>query len=158
VLEHVEDVLVEAAVSREEHLAVEGEEFTYLGSNNECRSCQLKTVCFNLKPTRQYRITKLRDKQHECNVHEGIVYVVEVEELPLTVAVTSQPIEGTTTTLEKKECKNIGCNSFETCNNAVLQNEKKYWDYFFCLWRFLLIVLYFSNKSQVCFGVKMFFG
>ena len=64
-----------------EHLAVEGEEFTYLGANNECRNCQLKTVCFNLKPGRKYRITKLRDKHHECDVHEGDVVVVEVEEL-----------------------------------------------------------------------------
>ena len=65
-----------------EQLAVEGEEFTYLGSNNECRNCQLKTVCFNLKPGRKYRITKLRDKHHDCNIHEGKVIVVEVEELP----------------------------------------------------------------------------
>lgn len=41
-----------------EDLAVEGGEFTYMGSSNECRSCQLKTVCFNLKPGRRYRIVK----------------------------------------------------------------------------------------------------
>jgi len=109
-----------------EHLAAEGEEFTYLGANNECRNCQLKTVCFNLKPGRKYRITKLRDKHHECDVHEGDVVVVEVEELPITVAVTKELEEGTTTTVKKKECKNIGCDFFEICTIPALQNGKNY--------------------------------
>jgi uncharacterized protein (UPF0179 family) len=109
-----------------EQLAVEGEEFTYLGSNNECRNCQLKTVCFNLKPGRKYRITKLRDKQHECNIHEGKVIVVEVEELPLTVTVPTEPLEGDTINIEKQECKNIGCESFEICTTTALQNGKSY--------------------------------
>jgi len=109
-----------------EQLAVEGEEFVYLGSNNECRNCQLKTVCFNLKPGRNYRITKLRDKSHDCNIHEGKVIVVEVEELPLTVALGNQPAEGTTATMEKKECRNIGCDSFTICATTALQNGKTY--------------------------------
>ncbi|MCJ7697406.1 MAG: UPF0179 family protein [Thermoplasmata archaeon] len=109
-----------------EQLAVEGEEFTYLGSNSECRNCQLKTVCFNLKPGRKYRITKLRDKHHECSIHEGKVVVVEVEELPLTVAIIKELTEGSTTTVEKKECKNIGCDSFEICTSTALQNGKIY--------------------------------
>lgn len=109
-----------------EQLAVEGEEFTYLGSNSECRNCQLKTVCFNLKPGRQYRITKLRDKHHDCHLHEGNVIVVEVEELPLTVAVTKDLPEGAPTTVQKQDCKNIGCDSFEICTRSALQNGKTY--------------------------------
>ncbi len=109
-----------------EQLAVEGQEFTYLGSNSECRSCQLKTVCFNLKAGRNYRITKLRDKFHECNLHEGKVMVVEVEELPLTVAIPSPPSEGATTTIEKKECRNLGCDFFDVCTTTALQNGKTF--------------------------------
>ncbi|DAC73336.1 MAG TPA: hypothetical protein DSN98_00165 [Thermoplasmata archaeon] len=109
-----------------EQLAREGEEFIYLGSNSECRNCQLKTVCFNLKPGRNYRITKLRDKYHDCAIHEGKVIVVEVEELPLTVAIPQERSEGTTTTVEKKECKNIGCDAFGICTNTALQNGKTY--------------------------------
>jgi uncharacterized protein (UPF0179 family) len=109
-----------------EQLAVEGEEFIYLGSNSECRNCQLKTVCFNLKQGRNYRITKLRDKSHDCNIHEGKVIVVEVEELPLTVAITKEPSEGASTTIEKKDCKNIGCDSFDICTTTALQNGKTY--------------------------------
>jgi uncharacterized protein len=109
-----------------EQLAVEGEEFTYLGSNSECRNCQLKTVCFNLKPGRSYRITKLREKSHDCNIHEGKVVVVEVEELPLTIAINKELPEGATTTVEKKACKNIGCDSYDICTNPALQNGKTY--------------------------------
>lgn len=109
-----------------EQLAVEGQEFTYIGSNSECRNCQLKTVCFNLKPGRTYRITKLRDKFHDCSIHEGKVLVVEVEELPLTVAFPKELPEGTTTTIEKKDCRNIGCDSYELCSNTALQNGRTY--------------------------------
>lgn len=109
-----------------EQLAVEGEEFVYLGANSECRNCQLKTVCFNLKPGRSYRITKLRDKYHDCNIHEGKVIVVEVEELPLTVAVGSEPTEGATAIIEKKQCRNIGCESFKICTTTAFQNGKTY--------------------------------
>jgi uncharacterized protein (UPF0179 family) len=109
-----------------EQLAVEGQEFTYLGSSNECKNCQLKTVCFNLKTGRKYRITKLRDKRHECGIHDGEVVVVEVEELPLTVVVTKEPKEGVTTTVKKKECKNIGCDFFDICTINALQNGKNY--------------------------------
>jgi hypothetical protein len=109
-----------------EQLAVEGEEFTYIGSSNECKNCQLKTVCFNLKQGRRYRITKLRDKRHECGIHDGKVVVIEVEELPLTVAITKELSEGKTTTVKKKECKHIGCDFFDICTITALQNGKNY--------------------------------
>ena len=69
-----------------EKLAIEGDEFIYLGSNNGCRNCKLKTVCFNLKPGSAYKITKIRDKRHSCNVHYGNVVAVEVQELPQLIS------------------------------------------------------------------------
>ena len=66
-----------------EKLAKKDEEFIYIGPNNECRNCKLKTVCFNLKPGRKYRITNIRDKRHNCNVHEGTAAVVEVQDIKL---------------------------------------------------------------------------
>ena len=61
-----------------ERLAKEDEEFIYLGPNNDCRRCKLKTVCFNLKPGRRYKIIDIRDKRHSCELHEGNAAVVEV--------------------------------------------------------------------------------
>jgi hypothetical protein len=107
-------------------LAKEGMEFTYLGANNECRNCQLKTVCFNLKSGHSYRITKLRDKRHNCTVHEGQVVVVEVEELPLA-GMTDQPIaEGASVKLKKTNCRNLSCNSYDVCTNPVIQQDRAY--------------------------------
>ena len=109
-----------------EKLAIGGGEFTYLGANNECRNCKLKTVCFNLKPGRRYKITKVRDKQHNCNIHEGNVVVVEVSEMPFFASVNKKLSEGAKTKVDKKECKNIGCESFKICTNIALQKGKTY--------------------------------
>lgn len=109
-----------------EKLAVEGMEFMYLGSNSECKNCKLKTVCFNLKPGRNYTITNIRDKKHNCNVHEGNAVIVEVSELPFIATVTKKLSEGTKTTVERQECKNIGCSFFEICTTSALQKDKTY--------------------------------
>ncbi|MBD3263343.1 hypothetical protein GF374_03110 [Candidatus Woesearchaeota archaeon] len=109
-----------------EKLAIEGEEFIYLGPNSECKNCRLKTVCFNLKPGRKYKIEKLREKQHDCNVHEGKVVVVEVSEMPISTAIDKNLPQGTTTKVEKNDCGNIGCNNYEICTNIALQKNKTY--------------------------------
>ena len=109
-----------------EKLAKEDEEFIYLGPNNDCRGCKLKTVCFNLKPGRRYKIIDIRDKRHSCGLHEGNAAVVEVQELPIIAAIDKELTEGKTAKIERKECKNIGCNNFELCNNLALQKDRNY--------------------------------
>ena len=109
-----------------EKLAIVETEFIYIGPNNDCRNCKLKTVCFNLKPGRKYKITTIREKRHNCNVHDGNAAVVEVQEIPIITAIDKNISEGDTTKIEKKECGNIGCVYYELCNNLALQKDKKY--------------------------------
>jgi uncharacterized protein (UPF0179 family) len=109
-----------------EKLASEGNEFIYLGPINDCRNCKLKTVCFNLKKGRLYEIKKIRDKQHNCNVHDGRVVAAEVKEMPLFAAVDENLKEGAKSEISKIECRSIGCLYFELCNNIAIQKEKKY--------------------------------
>lgn len=109
-----------------ERLAKEGKEFIYLGPNNECRNCKLKTVCFNLKFGHLYKISKIREKKHNCNVHDRNVIVVEVEELPINTAVSKKLPVGSSVKLTKKICKNIGCENFEICMNRAVENGKTY--------------------------------
>ena len=109
-----------------ERLANEGDEFIYIGPNNDCKNCKLKTVCFNLKPGRHYEITKIRDKRHSCSVHDGNTAVVEVKELPILTSIDEKLSEGNTTTIKDKECRNIGCVHFELCNSMALQKDKTY--------------------------------
>ena len=108
-----------------EKQAKKGNEFTYLGPINECKGCKLKNVCFNLKPGRRYKIKKIREKRHECKIHSGKVAVVEVEELPLTIAIDRKLSEGATTKIKKDKCNNIGCKNYNLCK-IKLQKDKKY--------------------------------
>jgi uncharacterized protein (UPF0179 family) len=107
-----------------EFLATEGNEFIYLGPNNDCRNCKLKTVCFNLKQGRKYKIDKVRDKRHNCSVHERTTTVVEVKEMPIITSINSKHNEGVTTKIEKKECRNIGCSNYETCYSLISKDKK----------------------------------
>jgi uncharacterized protein len=107
-----------------EKLAKKDCEFIYTGPINECRNCKLKTVCFNLKPGRKYKITNVRDKRHNCNVHEGTAVVVEVQDLPIIITVDSKLSEGDTLKIEEKKCRSIGCGNFELCNSPPNTNKK----------------------------------
>jgi uncharacterized protein (UPF0179 family) len=108
-----------------EKLAIEECEFIYIGPNNECRNCKLKTVCFNLKPGRKYKITSVREKRHNCSIHEGNAAVVEVQELPIITAVDKKLIEGDNIKFEGETCRSIGCINFELCS-TYLGKDKKY--------------------------------
>jgi len=108
-----------------EKLAKKEKEFTYLGPNNECRNCKLKTVCFNLKPGRKYKITSVRDKRHNCNVHEGTAAVVEVQEMPILIAIDKKLSQGSEIKIENNGCGSIGCNNYELCS-VNLQKDKSY--------------------------------
>jgi hypothetical protein len=107
-----------------EDLATEGNEFIYLGPNNECRNCKLKTVCFNLKSGRKYKIEKVRDKHHDCNVHERTTIVVEVIEMPIFTAIDVKHNEGTITKIEKNDCRSIGCPNYELCSVTINKDKK----------------------------------
>jgi len=109
-----------------EKLAKQNEEFIYLGPNNECRNCKLKTVCFNLQQGREYKINKVRDKQHSCNIHEGNVVVVEVNPLPIIASIDKKESEGSKIKINKIECENIGCDNYQLCLNRAIQRDKTY--------------------------------
>ena len=108
-----------------EKIAKKENQFTYLGPNNECRNCKLKTVCFNLKPGRKYKITNVRDKRHNCNVHEGTAAVVEVQELPIVTAIDKKLSEGSKAKIDNNGCRSIGCTNYELCS-VTLQKDKNY--------------------------------
>jgi len=108
-------------------LAKEGLEFQYLGPLLECRNCKLKNVCFNLDEGKWYRITGVRDKEHDCKVHdEGKVVTVEVEELPVPLAVGAKGVvEGETLTFKPVNCKEYECEFYELCHPLGLREGTK---------------------------------
>ena len=108
-----------------EKLAKKDNEFVYIGPNNECRNCKLKTVCFNLKKGRKYKIIGIRDKKHNCSVHEGAAAVVEVSQLPIITSADKKLEEGSKSIIKNKECGSIGCVNYKICD-VSLEKEKNY--------------------------------
>ncbi|HID25965.1 MAG TPA: UPF0179 family protein [Thermoplasmata archaeon] len=109
-----------------ERIAREGNEFIYLGPSSECRNCKLKTACFNLKKGRRYRIVGIREKRHSCNLHDGGVHVVEVEETPIIGAVDKNAKKGLQIKVSTFDCQHLDCENFELCHNPALQSNKSY--------------------------------
>lgn len=108
-----------------EKQAEKGKEFVYLGMSKDCRSCKLKMVCSNLKKGRYYKITKVRDKHHDCSIHEGGVRAVEIKELPIIAAIPKDSAEGTLVSFEPMVCKDRGCSSYVVCHPDIKPGKYK---------------------------------
>lgn len=104
-------------------IAKEGNEFIYYGVANACRNCKLKTVCSNLEEGRVYKILKLREKKHDCPLHEGGVIAVEVEKIPYEVNVKSQEAEATSINFKPIRCNEFSCNEYQFCNPKIKEKE-----------------------------------
>ena len=87
-------------------LAVPGMVFTYIGEEDPCGSCDVRAVCHNLEKGSRYRIVKVREKEHDCPVHEGgKVRVVECEEPPREISISKKKcMEGAVLTLDEYDC------------------------------------------------------
>lgn len=109
-----------------EKQAGKGTEFIYLGPSSDCKNCKLKNVCFNLKKGRHYEVTKVRDKHHDCSVHEKGVRVVEVKELPIVAAVDEKIGKNNKVKGEGIDCEYSACVNYEACNPRALQSGKQY--------------------------------
>ncbi len=106
--------------------AKKGNEFTYGGPVSDCRECKIKTVCFNLKQGKRYRVVEVREKTHKCNIHDKEVQIVEVEEVPTEVVLSSKlAIEGSTVTFEECNCKNVSCEHYSKCHPWGIQPGTK---------------------------------
>ncbi|UCG70952.1 MAG: UPF0179 family protein [Thermoplasmata archaeon] len=104
-----------------------GTTFIFRGPLSECRDCKRKTVCFNLEEGTLYEIVSVRDKKHDCNVHEGGVRVVELKKAPIETTLDSKhAIEGSTVSLDKDECLNMGCDSYMMCFLMKPKGSKKF--------------------------------
>lgn len=103
-------------------IAKTGNRFVFSGQTGECRECALRKVCCEkLENERVYVILKVRDKLHDCPLHEDGVQLVEVEEAPVKVAVLSQQLfEGVIFTFHPKVCAQWSCPNIEVCTPTGL--------------------------------------
>lgn len=104
-----------------------GTTFIFRGPLSECRDCNRKTVCFNLEEGTLYEIVSVRDKHHDCNVHESGVRVVELKKAPIETTLDAKhAIEGSTVSIDREECLNIGCENYRMCFILGQKSNKKF--------------------------------
>ena len=110
-----------------QYLAKEGSEFFFIGPLKECGTCNLKNVCYNLKPNKKYKVVKSREKEHKCFIHpNNKVITVEVEEMHRQVMVPRKYAkEGAIISYKRVECDNIKCPFSSICIfNSVPEDAK----------------------------------
>lgn len=102
-----------------------GNEFIYLGPILNCKNCNLKKICSNMKIGGKYKITKIRDVHHECKIHEGGVRVIEVEKLPRNAAIDAKlAIEGSLVNLKPPKCNQRGCENYNLCHPYGIEDGR----------------------------------
>ena len=110
-----------------ENMAKKGLRFIYLGPAPECKDCKVKGICLALDAGRMYEIKKVRDKTHECRIHEGAGKVVEVVKVPVEAILPSRiAMEGSTIKYSSEECPDLTCPYYEKCHSLALKDGVKY--------------------------------
>ena len=107
--------------------AKKGNTFVYCGPLSECRECKLKTVCFNLDVGRWYRVSSVREKHHDCKVHEGGVRVVEAEPTGIPASIPARSaMEGITISFEPRQCDSVQCENYRLCHPTGVAGGARY--------------------------------
>jgi uncharacterized protein (UPF0179 family) len=108
-------------------LAKEGQVFTYTGQTPECEKCKLAGICQGLEVGKRYRVEKVRNKEHECPIHDlGTVVAVEVEEMPIEVSVPSKKaMEAAVVTLGEESCPIKWCRNNHLCAGELFGKDTK---------------------------------
>ena len=88
-------------------LAIEGQEFVFLGPAEDCENCRFKSSCVvNLEINRRYVVVDVKDNEQKCPIHSGgAVVPVEVDRAKITLLTDSKNIfEGSTFTYNAPDC------------------------------------------------------
>jgi uncharacterized protein (UPF0179 family) len=109
-----------------EKLAKEGNVVIFFGVTMGCKDCRIKSACLNLDEGSRYVIKSVRENNHECKIHEGCVRVVEIEKVPVAVALSQKNVvEGAVVTFDPIDCRNIGCIHYRKCRPTGLKKGTK---------------------------------
>jgi hypothetical protein len=94
-----------------------GYEFINYGGARECKNCNLAPVCVdNLEKGRKYKITGIRDIEHDCRIYKKM-RVVEIEEGEIQASVEKKhAFIGSEITFVPIECESISCGNYKYCN------------------------------------------
>lgn len=88
--------------------------------NPKCTKCQFYKVCGEtLRSGGRYKVKAIRRKAHVCPLLNERMVVVEVEEMPVLLAVESKlAVEGLTFRYRRMHCEHRSCPQHSLCDNA----------------------------------------
>jgi uncharacterized protein (UPF0179 family) len=94
-----------------------GTVFIHKGPGSKCVNCEYLRVCVqNIESGRVYEVSGVRDKFLPCKQYETEMRVVEVIDAKIPSSLpTKQAMLGATVVFQAPECRNEGCESYETC-------------------------------------------
>lgn len=104
-----------------------GHRFTAVGGPfEECEGCPVQKMCFSVEAGRHYEVQALRDVVHPCNLHEGGMRVVEVDEAPFESALETKRLRGTAASFVPVDCGNPECANWNLCHPVGPQRDVRY--------------------------------
>lgn len=95
--------------------------------NPKCIKCQFYKVCAGtLRSGGRYEVKAIRRKAHMCPLLNEQMIVVEVEEMPVLLAVESKlAVEGLTFRYRMMRCEHRSCPQRSLCGNAYLTEGER---------------------------------
>jgi uncharacterized protein (UPF0179 family) len=110
------------------NLAKEGYQFIFTREDNdECKKCKIRGACLeNLTRGRRYVVKDVKQAGHTCPLVGLEAKVVEVQEVPFTVALERQRLMvGATLSYTPVDCNWKFCENYVYCvDNSLSQNDK----------------------------------
>lgn len=109
-------------------MAVAGKRFTFLsGEHEECQSCPLTKLCYNLTPGTKYEVETVRTLTHPCNLHDDDrVQVVTVKPVGFRSTVEKKRLRGTAVTWEPIDCGYAECKNWALCHPTGMPVGKQF--------------------------------
>ena len=106
-------------------VARKGYTFLFTGGTDVCKNCRLRKVCIDkLKPGHLYKVKRVLGIKNRCPLNEWVV-TVEIEEVPIRVAIPKRyAVEGLTFLYRKLECDS-NCKNKEICSPKYLPKKAK---------------------------------
>lgn len=110
-------------------MAKRGAGFTFTGDPGDeaCEGCPVRSLCFRLEPGYRYRVVEVRNKTHQCRLHDGDqVQVCTVEEAPMTSTVEARRLRGTAVHWDPIPCGFPECPNNPLCHPVGVPAGKRF--------------------------------
>lgn len=108
-------------------LAKPGFQFTAAGGPyEECEGCPVQKLCFSVEAGRHYMVKETRDVVHPCNLHEGGMRVVHVEEAAFESVLETKRLRGTAASFVPVDCGFPECANWQLCHPVGPERGVRY--------------------------------